>query len=92
MLHQVLQALETAGGPVSLHELSRQLGIDPGVLEDMIAFWVRKGRLQTGAGGVCGGGCGGCGGCGGGGGCGPRAEACVFKAGGPRTITLVERG
>lgn len=82
MLHQVLQALETASGPVSLDDLSRQLGVDRGVLEDMIAFWVRKGRLQTGAGGVCGKGCGGCG---------PRAEACVFKAGGPQTITLVER-
>jgi hypothetical protein len=83
MLQQVLQALETASVPVSLRELSQRLEIDPDVLEDMIAFWVRKGRLQTGDGGVCGGGCGGCG---------PRAEGCVFKAGGPRTITLVERG
>lgn len=83
MLHQVLQALETASGPVSLHELSQRLGIDPGVLEDMIAFWVRKGRLRAVAGGVCRGSCGACG---------PQAEGCAFNASGPRTITLVERG
>ncbi|MCX7791583.1 MAG: FeoC-like transcriptional regulator [Chloroflexaceae bacterium] len=82
MLHQVLQALETASGPVSLDELSRQLGIDPGVLEDMIAFWVRKGRLQAGNGGVCGGSCGGCG---------PQAQECAFRPAGPRVITLRER-
>ncbi|MGB9632121.1 MAG: FeoC-like transcriptional regulator [Chloroflexaceae bacterium] len=82
MLEQVLQALETASGPVSLNELSQRLRIDPGVLEDIIAFWVRKGRLRAVAGGVCGGGCSSCG---------PQAEVCVFSAGGPRTITLVER-
>ncbi|MCS6883331.1 MAG: FeoC-like transcriptional regulator [Oscillochloridaceae bacterium] len=83
MLHEVLQALETAGGPVRLNELSQRLGVDPGVLEDMLAFWVRKGRLQLADGEVCGGGCGACG---------LRAEVCVFNTGGPRTITLIERG
>ncbi len=82
MLHQVLEALETATGPVSLDELSRQLKIEPGALEGMIAFWVRKGRLRSGVGGACGGACAHCG---------PQAGTCVFNAGGPRTIALVER-
>lgn len=46
MLQQVLQALEEAEGPVSLDALSRQLGIERGALDGMIAFWVRKGRLR----------------------------------------------
>ncbi len=82
MLQQVLQALETTSGPVSLDELSRRLGIERSALEGMIAFWVRKGRLQASAGGPCGRGCGHCG---------PRAEGCVFNAGGPRAIVVTER-
>lgn len=83
MLQQVLEALETATGPVSLTELSRELGIERGALEGMIAFWVRKGRLQDSAGLVCGGSCGGCGAAPGG---------CAFNRSAPRTITLLERG
>ncbi|MFQ3662600.1 MAG: FeoC-like transcriptional regulator [Chloroflexaceae bacterium] len=82
MLYQVLEALETATGPVSLDELSRQLKIESGALEAMIAFWVRKGRLRSGVGAACGGACARCG---------PQAEACVFNAGAPRTIALVEQ-
>ncbi len=83
MLYQVLQAFETATGPVSLDELSRELGIERGALEGMIAFWVRKGRLQDSAGPGCGGSCGSCGAAPGG---------CAFQHAGPRTITLLERG
>ncbi len=82
MLHQVLQAFETATGPVSLDELSRELGIERGALEGMIAFWVRKGRLQDSAGTVCSGSCGSCGAAPGG---------CTFNQSAPRTITLLER-
>lgn len=46
MLQQVLQAIEAANGPVHIKELARQLNIEPGALEGMIQFWVRKGRLQ----------------------------------------------
>ncbi|MBE2201129.1 MAG: hypothetical protein IAE79_21120 [Anaerolinea sp.] len=46
MLKQVLQAIETAVGPVNMAELSRQLGIERTALDGMIAYWVRKGRLQ----------------------------------------------
>ncbi len=46
MLHQVLQAIESAQGPLLLSDLSRQLELEPAVVAGMIAFWVRKGRLQ----------------------------------------------
>lgn len=45
MLRAVLQAVETASGPITLAELSRQLGIDPDVLDGMLQHWARKGRL-----------------------------------------------
>lgn len=46
MLHAVLHAIEQARGPVLLSDLSRELDIEPGVLQDMLQFWVRKGRLR----------------------------------------------
>lgn len=49
MLRQVLHEVEAAEGPVSLNELSRKLGLEPGALEGMLDFWVRKGRLLAGA-------------------------------------------
>lgn len=45
MLRELLNLLETAGGPVSLPELSRRLDLDAGVLAGMLDYWVRKGRL-----------------------------------------------
>lgn len=84
MLQQVLEAFEQASGPVSLDELSRELGIERGALEGMIAFWVRKGRLREVVAG-CGGGGPGCS-------CAARPEGCAFATAGPRTITLAPRG
>lgn len=49
MLRQVLAELEAASGPVNINELSRKLGIERSALEGMIQFWVRKGRLKSGA-------------------------------------------
>lgn len=46
MLHQVLNAIEIAEGPILLCDLARQLDIEAAIVADMIAFWVRKGRLQ----------------------------------------------
>jgi hypothetical protein len=46
MLKQVLHEIESAQGPVSLDALGRKLNIDRSVLDGMIQFWVRKGRLQ----------------------------------------------
>jgi hypothetical protein len=47
MLQQVLRELETAQGPVNLSQLARKLKVDPGALEGMVQFWVRKGRLKN---------------------------------------------
>lgn len=47
LLLSVLHAIQAAGGPVTLNELSHQLEIEPSALEGIIAFWVRKGRLTT---------------------------------------------
>ncbi|MFV9506917.1 MAG: FeoC-like transcriptional regulator [Oscillochloridaceae bacterium umkhey_bin13] len=80
MLHQVLAAFEHANGPLSLDELSRELGIERGTLEAMLDFWVRKGRLRA-----AGGGCGAVGpGCT----CSSHPDGCAFARPGPRTITL----
>lgn len=47
MLNQVLREIETAQGPITVHELSRKLEVEPNALEGMIQFWVRKGRIQN---------------------------------------------
>jgi hypothetical protein len=46
MLHQILQEIEAAQGPLNLNELSHKLAIERGALEGMIQYWVRKGRLK----------------------------------------------
>ncbi len=45
MLHAILHELQIAPGPVTMQQLSRKLGVQPGALEGMIQFWVQKGRL-----------------------------------------------
>ena len=45
MLWQVLHAVEAAHTPLDLNELSRRLDVDRSVLDGIIQFWVRKGRL-----------------------------------------------
>lgn len=59
MLREVLQLIEAADGPVSLAELSRQLGVAPATLDGMLQHWVRKGRLVVSGRSVesCSGGC-----------------------------------
>lgn len=80
MLQQVLEAFERASGPVSLDELSRELGIERGALEGMIDFWVRKGRLKA-SGGACGTAGPGCS-------CSSHPGGCSFDRAAPRTITV----
>ncbi len=50
MLRDVLQAVQSAQGPVTLVELSRRLSLDPGVLDGMLQHWERKGKLMINAG------------------------------------------
>ena len=84
MLREVLQAIETADGPIHLAALSQQLGIERSALDGMIDYWVRKGRLQARnaedsvcapAAGHCGGGCAG-------------AAACPFIARMPKSYIM----
>ncbi len=86
MLLRVLQAVQAAGGPITLTELSRDLGIAPGPLEGMLAHWARRGRLVVdgeGAAHSCSGSgaaTGGCGGCAG-------VDGCPFVARLPRSYS-----
>ena len=60
MLRQVLAAFENAGTTVRLDALSRDLGLDPATLDNMLAYWVRKGRIRE-VRDLPGGGCASCG-------------------------------
>jgi hypothetical protein len=88
MLPRVLQEMEAAGETVSLDELSRRLDIEPGALEGMLQFLVRKGRILEDAGtddGLSDCAAGGCkGSC-------PGPNDCPFIAKMPRTYTYSHR-
>ncbi len=53
LLTQVLNAIRGASHPLTIGELSHQLGIDPGVASDMIAYWQRRGRIRLSQPGAC---------------------------------------
>ena len=46
-LRAVLSYFETEGGAASLGQMARDLGVERGMLEEMIGYWVRKGRLRA---------------------------------------------
>lgn len=46
MLKQILNEIEQATEPLTVPELSRRLHLEPGVVSQMVAFWVHKGRLS----------------------------------------------
>ena len=81
MLHQVLQAIESAQGSIDINELSRKLSIERSALEGMIQYWVRKGRLKDDSQpaacgtGACGASC-------------PGPKGCPFIIKLPQTYTL----
>lgn len=88
MLWKVLHEVEAARAPLDLNELSRCLDVERSVLDGMIQFWVRKGRLVEDAATAgqatmacaahgCGSGCSG-------------AQGCPFTMKMPRTIALVK--
>jgi hypothetical protein len=53
-LREVLNAFETAGEPLSLAQMARDLELPPGMLEGMIMHWVRKGKIrEVGGGSAC---------------------------------------
>ena len=45
-LRQVLVHFENQSGGVSLTQMARDLGVEPVILQEMIDYWVRKGRLR----------------------------------------------
>lgn len=45
-LRQVLDHFEHQSGSISLPAMARDLGVEPPMLQEMIDFWVRKGRLR----------------------------------------------
>ncbi len=45
-LRKVLAYFEDARQGVSINSIARDLQINPGQVESMVEFWVRKGRLQ----------------------------------------------
>jgi hypothetical protein len=52
-LRQVLQQFEQSQGAVSLPQMAHTLGIERGMLQNMIDFWVRKGKLREVGAPVC---------------------------------------
>lgn len=62
MLRQVLAAFKDTVQPLSLSQLARQLDVDQALVEDMIGYWVRKGKLRDSSleNSCASGGCGGC--------------------------------
>jgi hypothetical protein len=51
-LREVLRAFEDARGPLSLNDIARDLDITPGMLDGMIDYWVRKGKIRPAASGA----------------------------------------
>lgn len=45
-LRQVLDQFEQSQGSVSLPHMAHTLGIERGTLQNMIDYWVRKGKLR----------------------------------------------
>ncbi|MGF1504225.1 MAG: hypothetical protein GYB64_17590 [Chloroflexi bacterium] len=45
-LRDVLTTFEEAGGSLTVAQMSRRLNTPPALLEDMLTFWVRKGRIR----------------------------------------------
>jgi hypothetical protein len=78
-LRQVLNAFEQADGPLSLTAVARELNVSQAHLENMIQYWVRKGRIREAAvAGECGS-------------CGIKGE-CPFVVKMPRSYELAPAG
>lgn len=54
-LREVLNRFADQAAPISLNQMARELELEPGVLHDMIEYWVRKGKLRAidGGGAAC---------------------------------------
>lgn len=45
-LREVLARFTNQNGPLSVNQMAREMAIEPGLLRDMIDYWVRKGKLR----------------------------------------------
>ncbi len=45
-LREVLAVFESSPAPLSVEAAARQLSVERGILESMVEFWVRKGKLR----------------------------------------------
>ncbi len=79
LLRQVLQMFERTDAPLSVQQMARALEITPSMLEGMLAYWVRKGKLRRVQPGQA------CGTCG-------RAAHCPLVAHLPTAYELVREG
>jgi hypothetical protein len=79
-LREVLRAFETAPGPLSLNDIARDLDITPGMLDGMIDYWVRKGKIRPAASGST---CGTCSACS------HLKSCCTYSPAMPRSYLLV---
>jgi hypothetical protein len=90
MLKQVLDRVRLADSPISLNELSHELGVEQSALEGMIDYLVQRGKLRDDdeqlaavvpacESGGCGGAC-------------PGVQHCSFTVKMPRTFSLVSDG
>jgi hypothetical protein len=50
MLQQLFNEIEQAQEPLTIAELGTRLSLEPGIVSEMVLFWVRKGRLSAGDG------------------------------------------
>ncbi len=79
MLRDVLRVFETARGPLSINDMARDLDITPGMLDGMIEYWVRKGKIRACSGESA------CASCG-------SAKGCAYSPSMPRSYELVIEG
>ncbi|MCA9914931.1 MAG: hypothetical protein KC496_16370 [Anaerolineae bacterium] len=45
-LREVLNHFSDQSAPISLTRMAREMNLQPGVLQGMIEYWVRKGKLR----------------------------------------------
>ena len=81
MLQRILDEFESSPGGMSLNELSQRLNVERSALEGMIAYLVRKGRLQDDKAAAMMYSSGGCASCSG-------AGKCPFVMESPRTFSI----
>lgn len=45
-LREVLNRFDGQTAPISINRMARDMSLEPGVLQGMIDYWVRKGKLR----------------------------------------------